>query len=57
MDAATIRNCIVGTLDADTDTRRRAELQLKQAEEHAGFTDILLEILQSEQDVNLQLSS
>ncbi|OIW30657.1 ARM repeat-containing protein [Coniochaeta ligniaria NRRL 30616] len=57
MDAATIRSCIVATLDADADVRRRAELQLKQAEEHPGFTDILADILQGEQDVNLQLSS
>jgi hypothetical protein len=30
MDAAAIRSCIVATLDADADVRRRAELQLKQ---------------------------
>jgi hypothetical protein len=30
MDAAAIQSCIVATLDADADVRRRAELQLKQ---------------------------
>ena len=30
MDVATIRSCVAGTLDADADVRRRAELQLKQ---------------------------
>lgn len=57
MDAASIRSCIVATLDADADVRRRAELQLKQAEEHAGFTDVLLEILQNEPETNLRLST
>lgn len=30
MDAAAIRSCIVATLDADANVRKRAELQLKQ---------------------------
>lgn len=36
MDAAAIRNCIAATLDADTDVRRRAELQLKQVRQCVG---------------------
>ncbi|KAJ4394935.1 Nonsense-mediated mRNA decay protein 5 [Neurospora sp. IMI 360204] len=57
MDANAIRSCIVATLDADADLRRRAELQLKQAEQQVGFTDVLLDLLQTEQDVNLKLST
>ncbi|KAL1884211.1 hypothetical protein VTK73DRAFT_5347 [Phialemonium thermophilum] len=57
MDAAAIRSCIIATLDTDADVRRRAELQLKQAEGHPGFTDVLLDILQAEQDENLRLST
>lgn len=30
MDAVAIRSCIVATLDADANARKRAELQLKQ---------------------------
>ncbi|KAL2269400.1 hypothetical protein VTJ83DRAFT_1584 [Remersonia thermophila] len=55
MDAAAIRNCIAATLEHDADTRRRAELQLKQAETQLGFTDVLLDLIQSEQDANLHL--
>ncbi|KAJ4417195.1 Nonsense-mediated mRNA decay protein 5 [Gnomoniopsis sp. IMI 355080] len=57
MDAVAIRSCIVATLDSDPNNRKRAELQLKQAEEHNGFLDALLDILQSEQDANLRLST
>ncbi|KAL2136826.1 hypothetical protein VTI74DRAFT_1040 [Chaetomium olivicolor] len=55
MDAAAIRSCIAATLDADADVRRRAELQLKQAESQPGFTDVLLDLVQSEQTASLQL--
>jgi len=55
MDATAIRNCIAATLDAEADVRRRAELQLKQAEGQHGFTDCLLDILSSEQEANLHL--
>ncbi|KAK4188938.1 nonsense-mediated mRNA decay protein 5 [Podospora australis] len=55
MDAAAIRSCIVATLDADADVRRRAEIELKKAEDHPNFTDVLLDLVQSEQNVNLQL--
>ncbi|KAK3367104.1 armadillo-type protein [Lasiosphaeria ovina] len=57
MDAAAIRSCIIATLDANAETRRQAELQLKQAEEQPNFTDILLDLIQSEPNVNLQLST
>ncbi|KAK4194229.1 armadillo-type protein [Triangularia verruculosa] len=55
MDATAIRSFIVATLDADADVRRQAELQLKQAEDQPNFTDILLDLVSSEQNVNLQL--
>ncbi|KAK3331133.1 armadillo-type protein [Apodospora peruviana] len=55
MDAAAIRSCVAATLDADADVRRRAELQLKQAEQQPNFTDVLLDIIQSDPDANLQL--
>ncbi|KAK3372429.1 armadillo-type protein [Podospora didyma] len=55
MDAAAIRSFFVATLDPDTETRRRGELQLKQAEEQPGFTDVLLDLVQSEQNEGLQL--
>ncbi|KAJ9155365.1 Importin-beta domain-containing protein [Pleurostoma richardsiae] len=57
MDASAVRSCIAATLDADADVRRRAELQLKQAEEVAGFTDVLVDVVQAEQDINLRLST
>ncbi|KAK4143566.1 armadillo-type protein [Dichotomopilus funicola] len=55
MDATAIRSFIAGTLDADADVRQSAELQLKQAEGQPGFTDVLLDLTQSEQNSNLQL--
>ncbi|OBT65407.1 hypothetical protein VE03_06106 [Pseudogymnoascus sp. 23342-1-I1] len=57
MDVGLVRSRIVATLDADADARRRAELDLKAAEEHAGFTDALLDILQSEQEASVRLST
>ncbi|KAK1758370.1 nonsense-mediated mRNA decay protein 5 [Echria macrotheca] len=57
MDAAAIQACIVATLDADADVRRRAELQLKLAENQPTFTDVLLDIVESEPNVNIQLST
>ncbi|TPX14929.1 uncharacterized protein E0L32_005038 [Thyridium curvatum] len=57
MDAQTVRGWIVDTLAPDADVRRRAELHLKQAEEHVGFTDVLLDVLQNEQDQNIRLST
>ncbi|KAL2121886.1 hypothetical protein VTJ04DRAFT_2341 [Mycothermus thermophilus] len=55
MDATAIRNCIAATLDHDADNRRRAELQLKQAEGQPGFTDVLLDLISSEHDAHLHL--
>ncbi|KAF2761125.1 ARM repeat-containing protein [Pseudovirgaria hyperparasitica] len=49
MDVTALRACIQLTLEADIDTRRKAELDLKRAEEQPGFTDALLNILESEQ--------
>ncbi|CAG8948647.1 hypothetical protein HYFRA_00001766 [Hymenoscyphus fraxineus] len=57
MDGAALRERIVATLDATTDVRRRAELELKTAEDHPGFTDALLNILQSETDLAVQQST
>ncbi|OBT70757.1 hypothetical protein VF21_10168 [Pseudogymnoascus sp. 05NY08] len=57
MDVGLVRSRIVATLDADADARRRAELDLKAAEEHAGFTDALLDILQGEQEASVRLST
>ncbi|TVY45621.1 putative importin [Lachnellula subtilissima] len=57
MDVAVLRDRIVATLDADADARRRAELDLKAAEEHPGFTDALLDILQAEQEGPIRLST
>ncbi|TGO07744.1 hypothetical protein BTUL_0249g00040 [Botrytis tulipae] len=57
MDVAILRGRIASTLDPDADTRRRAELDLKSAEEHPGFTDALLDILQAEQNPAVRLST
>ncbi|CAL3973064.1 unnamed protein product [Diplocarpon coronariae] len=57
MDVAVVRGRIVATLSPDADLRRRAELDLKTAEEHAGFTDALLEILQAEQEASVRMST
>jgi len=82
MDSTILRGLIVSTLDANTDVRRRAEIDLKsvrsshippglflivqhlladicspQAEDHPGFTDALLDILQAEQEAPVKLSS
>ncbi|KAM7201418.1 nonsense-mediated mRNA decay protein 5 [Naviculisporaceae sp. PSN 640] len=53
MDAAAIRSCLAATLDADADTRKRAELELKRAEKQSTFTDILLDLIQSD-DASLE---
>ncbi|KAL3417133.1 importin [Phlyctema vagabunda] len=57
MDVAILRGLIAATLDSSTDARRRAEIDLKAAEDHPGFTDALLEILQAEQDLAVRLST
>ncbi|KAI9726215.1 MAG: hypothetical protein M1828_001889 [Chrysothrix sp. TS-e1954] len=50
MDTAALKTCIQSTLTPDPNTRRQAELDLRQAEDNAGFTSALADILQSEQD-------
>ncbi|EKD12477.1 uncharacterized protein L3040_008197 [Drepanopeziza brunnea f. sp. 'multigermtubi'] len=57
MDVAVLRGRIVATLSPEADLRRRAELDLKTAEEHTGFTDALLEILQNEQEASVRMST
>ncbi|KAI1819315.1 importin-beta domain-containing protein [Xylaria intraflava] len=57
MDANVVRSRIFATLSADTNVRRAAELELKQAERHAGFIDVLLEILGTESDDSVRLST
>ncbi|KAF2717063.1 nuclear transport receptor RANBP7/RANBP8 [Polychaeton citri CBS 116435] len=57
MDAAGLRNRIQATLDVNADIRRQAEEELKIAEQNPGFSDALLNILQSEQDPGVRLSA
>ncbi|PSS09330.1 hypothetical protein M430DRAFT_128428 [Amorphotheca resinae ATCC 22711] len=57
MEPAVLRGRIVATLNPDADARRRAELDLKTAEEHPGFTDALLDILQAEQEAPVRMST
>ncbi|KAI0600738.1 importin-beta domain-containing protein [Biscogniauxia sp. FL1348] len=57
MNAEAIRSRVVGTLSPDANVRRAAELELKQAEGHAGFLDVLLDILTAEPDDSVRLST
>ncbi|KAF8862644.1 ARM repeat-containing protein [Acephala macrosclerotiorum] len=57
MDVASLRGRIVDSLSPDTNQRRQAELDLKAAEDHAGFTDALLDILQAEQEASVRMST
>ncbi|KAF3065226.1 hypothetical protein GL218_02393 [Daldinia childiae] len=57
MDAAAVRARIAATLSADINVRRAAELELKQAEGHPGFIDVLLDVLTTEADDSVRLSS
>ncbi|KAH7236306.1 hypothetical protein BKA59DRAFT_306750 [Fusarium tricinctum] len=57
MDPAAVRSLLATSLDPDADSRRRAELQLKQIEEQPGFLECLLNILQAEQESSVRLSS
>ncbi|KAF7520633.1 hypothetical protein G7054_g12705 [Neopestalotiopsis clavispora] len=57
MNAEAIRSRVVATLSPDTNVRRGAELELKQAESHAGFCDVLLDILANETEDAVRLSS
>ncbi|KAI2617124.1 ARM repeat-containing protein [Hypoxylon sp. NC1633] len=55
MNADAVRDRIVATLSPDDNVRRAAELELKQAEAHPGFTDVLLDVLTAEpQESNRQ---
>ncbi|KAI4864835.1 ARM repeat-containing protein [Hypoxylon rubiginosum] len=57
MNAEAVRARIVATLSADANVRRAAELELKQAEGHAGFTDVLLDVLTAEPEDSVRLST
>lgn len=57
MNVDAIRSRIVATLSPDTNVRRQAELELKTAESHPGFCDVLLDILSGETEDAVRLSS
>ncbi|ORY60630.1 importin-beta domain-containing protein [Pseudomassariella vexata] len=57
MNVDAIRSRVVATLSPDANVRRAAEIELKTAESHAGFTDVLLDILSNEPDDSIRLSS
>ncbi|KAL8720167.1 MAG: hypothetical protein Q9225_002933 [Loekoesia sp. 1 TL-2023] len=57
MDVGVLRDRIRTTLDTNADARRRAELDLKYAEEQPGFINALLNILHAEQDHGIRLST
>lgn len=57
MDVAALRDCISSTLQANADIRRHAELQLKQAEQAPGFVGALINIVESEPDLNIKISA
>ncbi|KAF4512653.1 hypothetical protein G6O67_000006 [Ophiocordyceps sinensis] len=57
MDSAAVRGLLAASLEPDADNRRRAEIQLKQVEEHSGFMDCLFQILQTESEASVRLST
>ncbi|KAF1348790.1 armadillo-type protein [Delphinella strobiligena] len=57
MDAAGLRTRIQATLDSNADVRRQAELDLRIAEDNAGFSDALLNILEADADAGVRLSA
>ncbi|KAF2236154.1 ARM repeat-containing protein [Viridothelium virens] len=57
MDASALRDRIKATLDANANTRKQAELELRHAEDQPGFPDCLLNILETEQDQGVRLST
>ncbi|KAK5998970.1 putative importin [Cladobotryum mycophilum] len=57
MDTAAVRALLAASLDTDADNRRRAELQLKQVEEHPGFLNCLLDVLEAEQESSVRLAT
>jgi importin-7 len=52
-----LRNTIESTLSPDANVRQQAELSLKTAEQHAGFTTALLDIIQAEENAAVRLST
>jgi hypothetical protein len=57
MDAGAIRSTIASSLSPDADVRISAELSLKHGEDLPGFTAALLDILQTETDASVRLST
>ncbi|KAK4902819.1 Nonsense-mediated mRNA decay protein 5 [Elasticomyces elasticus] len=57
MDAAGLRSCIQGTLSPDQNVRQHAEKELKAAEETPGLVAALLDILPTEPDNGVRLST
>ncbi|KAI5867654.1 ARM repeat-containing protein [Durotheca rogersii] len=57
MNAEAVRARIVATLSPDANVRRAAEIDLKQAEGHPGFTDVLLDVLSAEPEDAVRLST
>ncbi|KAF2204817.1 ARM repeat-containing protein [Delitschia confertaspora ATCC 74209] len=57
MDVAGLRDRIQATLDPNAAIRQQAELDLKYAEDQPGFTDGLLNILETDQDSAVRLST
>ncbi|KAI6088473.1 ARM repeat-containing protein [Hypoxylon rubiginosum] len=57
MNAEAVRARVVATLSPDANVRRAAELELKQAEGHPGFTDVLLDVLTAEPEDSVRLST
>lgn len=57
MNVDAIRSRVCATLSPDVNVRRAAELELKTAESHPGFTDVLLDILSNEPDESVRLST
>ncbi|KAI1328186.1 importin-beta domain-containing protein [Xylariaceae sp. FL0255] len=57
MNADVVRSRVLATLSPDANVRRAAELELKQAESHPGFTDVLLDILTAEAEDSVRLST
>ncbi|KAL9637334.1 MAG: hypothetical protein Q9164_002255 [Protoblastenia rupestris] len=57
MDVTQLRDRIKWTVDTNADLRRQAELDLRHAEEQAGFINAILDILQAEQDASIRLST
>ncbi|KAL4956161.1 armadillo-type protein [Aspergillus filifer] len=56
-DLTDVMEGTISTLDANADTRRQAEIDLKYAETQPGFINALLDILQGEQVNAVQLSA